>query len=296
MSKLNKNDIPYYNLTKNINELYTESQTYKENNNINATLYHDEMTMGTLYINQTNTGPCITSMSSQPLTLDCNVVITGNLAICDSHNIINGLTINSNSSNNTSNFLLAINGNETNPSISFINSNGTGFYNSSNVLGVSIGGSSLLTMNATEILPFQNDKFNIGSTGRRILNMYARSYLNTSDERLKDNIKNIKTTISDPIKFINDLSVVSYNFKNDDKLNYGLVIQDIQNVIENNNIINFDAISGSDETMYTLDYNQIHVINISAVQELIKENKEMKDRILNLENKVNLLTNYISKI
>lgn len=293
MSKLNKNDIPYYNFSKTINDIYNDVSNYKQNNNIDVPLYHDNITMGTLYINQTNTGPCITAMTSQPLTLDCNVVITGKLAVCDSNNIINGLNINSNS---TSNFLLAINGNETNPSISFINSNGTGFYHSSNVLGISIGGNSLLTMNSTEILPFQNDKVNIGSTGRRILNMYARSYLNTSDERLKDNIKDIKTSIQDPIKFINDLSVVSYNFKNDDKLNYGLVIQDIKNVVEINNIINFDAISGSDETMYTLDYNQIHVINISAVQELIKENKEMKERILNLENKVDLLTNYISKL
>lgn len=294
MSKLNKTDIPYYNLTKTINDINNEVLNYKQNNNIDVPLYHDNITMGTLYIGQTNIGPCITSMTTQPLTLDCNVVITGKLAVCDSNNIINGLS--SNSSNSTSNFLLAINGTETNPSISFINSNGTGFYNSSNVLGISIGGSSLLTMNSTEILPFQNDKVNIGSTGRRILNMYARSYLNTSDERLKDNIKDIKTSIQDPIKFINDLSVVSYNFKNDDKLNYGLVIQDIKNVVEINNIINFDAISGSDETMYTLDYNQIHVINISAVQELIKENKEMKERILNLENKVDLLTNYISKL
>ncbi len=291
MSKLTKSDIQFYNLNTSYNDLLSQCTSYLNNNNISASLYHESMTMGTLYIGQSNTGPIIASTTCQPLTLDSDVVITGRLAVLTSNNIINGF-----SNSSPSNFILAIDGNETKPSISFINSNGTGFYNNSNIFGITIGGNSLLTFNQTEILPFQNDKVNIGSTGRRIQNIYSKSFLTISDKRLKDNIQDIKTNIPNPCKFINDLSIVSYNFKQHEKLNYGLIIQDIQEVVKNNNIINFDAIDTSDDNNYNLDYNQIHIINIAAVQDLIKENKEIKLKISDLENKIDLLTKYIYKL
>lgn len=115
-------------------------------------------------------------------------------------------------------------------------------------------------------------QYNIGENNSAVsnnsleMNEISNSNFFISDKRLKDNIKDIDTGLD----FINKLRPVSYFRTNDrdKKLEYGLIAQELESVLDNNNIINSGIVNKNAEGMYSLRYNDFIPILMKSVQEL----------------------------
>jgi hypothetical protein len=84
-----------------------------------------------------------------------------------------------------------------------------------------------------------------------------------SDRRLKTEIKNIDVGLD----FITQLNPVSY-YKNSDKIEYGIIAQELEDVLNNNNIYNSGIISTDNQGMYSVRYNDFIAILMKSIQEL----------------------------
>jgi hypothetical protein len=93
----------------------------------------------------------------------------------------------------------------------------------------------------------------------------------TSDRRYKENINPIGLGLG----FISKLNPVSYQRKNDEnkKTEYGLIAQEVEEVLKELGIENHAMLTITDEGMYELRYNDLIAPMIKAIQEL----KEQKD-------------------
>lgn len=130
----------------------------------------------------------------------------------------------------------------------YLGSNACLFKNTSNVLGVTITQDARIRFNYTtsnvEISAYDNDtlqvKTNLTNSGRlRVENLgtglvYSNGAIltstNPSDERLKNNIQNIKFGLSDILK----LRPVSYYWKNDEinqGIQYGFLAQEVKDIM-----------------------------------------------------------------
>jgi len=108
----------------------------------------------------------------------------------------------------------------------------------------------------------------------------------TSDRRYKDNI----TPIGLGLGFISKLNPVSYVRKNDEKgkTEYGLIAQEVEDVLKELGIENHGMLTVTDEGMYELRYNDLIAPMIKAIQELKVQNEQLKKEkdieIANLKN------------
>ena len=84
----------------------------------------------------------------------------------------------------------------------------------------------------------------------------ATSYNTSSDGRLKD-----ITGAARGLEVINELNPVAYNWKADGKADEGLIAQEVMDIVPN-------AVSGSEEEMYQMDYSKLVTPLIKAIQEL----------------------------
>jgi len=93
----------------------------------------------------------------------------------------------------------------------------------------------------------------------------------TSDRRYKENINPIGLGLG----FISKLNPVSYQRKNDEnkKTEYGLIAQEVEQVLKELGIENHAMLTITDKGMYELRYNDLIAPMIKAIQEL----KEQKD-------------------
>jgi hypothetical protein len=96
------------------------------------------------------------------------------------------------------------------------------------------------------------------------------SYNTSSDARLKD-----VTGEARGLEVINELNPVAYNWKADGRADEGLIAQEVSDIVPN-------AVSGSEEDMYQMDYSKLVTPLIKAVQELSNEVNELKQQIQNL--------------
>ncbi len=96
----------------------------------------------------------------------------------------------------------------------------------------------------------------------------------TSDRRYKENI----TPLGLGLGFISKLNPVSYVRKNDEnkKTEYGLIAQEVEQVLKELGIENHAMLTITDEGMYELRYNDLIAPMIKAIQELKEENRELK--------------------
>ena len=81
------------------------------------------------------------------------------------------------------------------------------------------------------------------------------SYATSSDARLKD-----VTGEAKGLEVINKLNPVAYNWKADGKADEGLIAQEVMEIVPN-------AVSGSEEEMYQMDYSKLVTPLIKAIQE-----------------------------
>lgn len=117
--------------------------------------------------------------------------------------------------------------------------------------------------------------------------IYANGIINTSDKNLKKNIEPIKLGLD----FINQLNPVLYEWKNkeNNKKSHGLIAQEVEETMNNLNmskneysLVNYDESNNK----YGINYTELIGPLIKAVQELSNENKELKERIWTIENKI----------
>ena len=98
----------------------------------------------------------------------------------------------------------------------------------------------------------------------------ATTYNTSSDARLKD-----VTGEARGLEVINELNPVAYNWKADGKADEGLIAQEVQEIVPN-------AVSGSEEEHYQMDYSKL-------VVHLVKGMKEQQTQIEALQSEINLL-------
>ena len=128
-------------------------------------------------------------------------------------------------------------------------------------------------LDANQFYPAANNGLNLGTTSLRFSTVFATNGVNTSDETLKENIKECDLGID----FIDLLKPKSYNLKdlredNDayDKKRYGLIAQDLlQTELK-------DSVFGEKDGEYGLSYNDLIAPMIKAIQELKAEIEELK--------------------
>jgi len=99
----------------------------------------------------------------------------------------------------------------------------------------------------------------------------------TSDRRYKDNIAPVGMGLG----FISKLNPVSYVRKNDEnkKTEYGLIAQEVEQVLKELGIENHAMLTITDEGMYELRYNDLIAPMIKAIQELKEENQQLRNEI-----------------
>lgn len=117
-----------------------------------------------------------------------------------------------------------------------------------------------------------------GNVGSIDTSTSGTTYNTTSDRRLKDNIE----PIADATDKLMDMNPVTHTWKADPEAPqvHGFIAQEMQEVIP-------EAVSGdadSDEMM-SMDYGRITPVIVAALQDALKEIKELKTRIDELESK-----------
>ena len=103
----------------------------------------------------------------------------------------------------------------------------------------------------------------------------------TSDRRWKSNILNSNLGLS----FINKLRPVSYTRNNDEsqKTEYGLIAQEVEEVLKNEGAENTGMLTITNEGMYELRYNDLLAPMIKAIQELKNENNILRTENVKLK-------------
>ena len=123
------------------------------------------------------------------------------------------------------------------------------------------------------------------------------SIYTTSDRRLKRDIKPIDFDLDHYLK----LEPVSYMYKNENQPRLGLIAQEVMKVCsemvgfsENENLKKETDDDPEDGVQYTVDYNQLSVMNTAALKKLIAEVRELRSIVETLTSKP-ALAKWISK-
>lgn len=172
---------------------------------------------------------------------------------------------------------------------------------------VIIGVSGISGWEDITIRPSKNNIGNIGTPTRSWDILYVKNGAVQSSDR------NFKTDISvmgeKQEKLFNLLSPVTFKFIDSsyDRYHYGFISQDVEEAIykcglttkdfagfckdvkrDDNGELVFDE-NGNQEYVYSLRYNEFIALNTHMIQKLQSENKELKERVDSLENKLNKL-------
>ena len=152
--------------------------------------------------------------------------------------------------------------------------NGSTSYGNANHLTIATSGANVqaITTNSTSSSAHYIGRFYSGGTeiGNIYYNGSATAFNTSSDARLKD-----VTGEARGLEVINELNPVSYNWKADGKADEGLIAQEVKNIVPN-------AVSGSEEEMYQMDYSKL-------VVHLVAGMKEQQTQIDALQSEINLL-------
>ena len=174
---------------------------------------------------------------------------------------------------------------------------GGSFYNSSSGITY-IGNSSefefvdSLASGTKRFRPGVDNSFDLGDSSRRWDDVWATNpQIQTSDRNEKNTIK--ETDLG--LDFINKLKPVSYIWNNKTRTHYGLIAQDVEDLLSEINkdtkdfagFIKADVSEEKDNIKhsYGLRYNEFISPMIKAIQELKADNDSLKARIKTLENK-----------
>ena len=118
------------------------------------------------------------------------------------------------------------------------------------------------------IADFRKDGTTVGSIS---VTASATTYNTSSDARLKD-----VTGEARGLEVITKLNPVAYNWKADGKADEGLIAQEVKELVPN-------AVTGSEDEHYQMDYSKLVTHLVKAVQELEQQTIELKKEIANLK-------------
>ena len=128
----------------------------------------------------------------------------------------------------------------------------------------------LATTNAgnIDVANFRNPN---GTVGKINTNGSSTVYNTSSDARLKD-----VTGSARGLEVINELNPVSYNWKVDGKADEGLIAQEVLDIVPN-------AVTGSDEEQYYMDYSKLVVHLVAGMKEQQTQIEELKKEVKELK-------------
>ena len=118
------------------------------------------------------------------------------------------------------------------------------------------------------IIEFYKGTSSVGSIS---VTSSATTYNTSSDARLKD-----VTGEARGLEVITKLNPVAYNWKADGKADEGLIAQEVKELVPN-------AVTGSEDEHYQMDYSKLVTHLVKAVQELEQQTIELKKEIANLK-------------
>jgi hypothetical protein len=113
--------------------------------------------------------------------------------------------------------------------------------------------------------------YNGSAVGGIVYSDTATGYNTSSDARLKD-----VTGKARGLEVINELNPVAYNWKADGKADEGLIAQEVKELVPN-------AVSGSEEEMYQMDYSKLVVHLVAGMKEQQTLIESLMARITTLE-------------
>lgn len=163
-----------------------------------------------------------------------------------------------------------------------------------------VGNTSTAT---TAIRPGTSGNLDLGNSNYKWDDIWAtNTTIQSSDERRKDLIENIPHGV----EFLNSVRPVQYKWKdytqtNDDgtqtdikytRKHFGIIAQELKTILEEKNISTNDFapfVYDSDSDSYAIRYGEFVPILIKSVQELSKENNDLKTRLEILETLVSSL-------
>lgn len=96
----------------------------------------------------------------------------------------------------------------------------------------------------------------------------AASFVTYSDERLKKDVEPMRNAL----ETVNSLSAVNFTWKSDGSQDFGFMAQDLAKVIP-------QAVHGSEEAMFGVDYGRLTAVLVSAVQEQSAQIKELQAKL-----------------
>ena len=135
-----------------------------------------------------------------------------------------------------------------------------------------------LAGSSTERIRFFTSAGGSATVGNISVDTAGTQYNTTSDVRLKENIK----TITDGTDKLMAMNPVTHGWKADPEADtvHGFIAQEMMNIVP-------EAVSGDPEgeEMMSMDYGRITPVIVAALQDALKEIKELKTRINELENK-----------
>ena len=163
-----------------------------------------------------------------------------------------------------------------------INSSGSAFFGVTSEPTGSVGGSAfvadsvgrmnlILATTSTGNVDVANFRNPNGTVGKINTNGSSTVYNTSSDARLKD-----VTGAARGLEVINELNPVSYNWKTDGKADEGLIAQEVLDIVPN-------AVTGSEEEQYYMDYSKLVVHLVKGMKEQQEQIDALKSRIETLE-------------
>ena len=121
---------------------------------------------------------------------------------------------------------------------------------------------------AGEIIRFRKDGVHVGDVS---VTANGTTFNTSSDARLKD-----VTGQARGLDVINALNPVAYNWKADGKADEGLIAQEVLDIVPN-------AVSGSEEDCYKMDYSKLVVHLVAGMKEQQEQIESLKSEIANLK-------------
>jgi len=145
-----------------------------------------------------------------------------------------------------------------------------------NVLGFTCNDEDSYRMADTYFMPGTDDHSDLGGASNSFDDVYATNgTIQTSDSRLKESISDSALGLN----FLNELRPVQFKFKDKTRRHYGLVAQEVEQVLSDSGISTTDfapLIHDGDSDRYGMRYSEFTSILIKAIQELSKEVEELK--------------------
>ena len=130
----------------------------------------------------------------------------------------------------------------------------------------------------------QGDKTGGGKTTVVWWSQINKANSSSSDKRLKTNIKPTKVNALD---MLNNIEMVEFNWKKDNKFEkLGAIAQQVQSIEESFVVQDMDDKQTYNDYLRISYYNTIPYL-IKAIQELSQQNKELQQRIIKMEEKIN---------